>query len=235
MIRMIRIALIILLLPLLLACGDDRDTTDSSETPAAQMGFTFFELGNNTILTKSIRNSLTDKLGRDAIERRSILDLDINYRGFLMDYFPDLAELNRKLNFPPGERVEHNTVKLMYRYARKKDVPFDLVELVFSDYSQKPILFKISFKVDEGNTVEALKEKYGMPESINWQKENGRSMVWKMSGDTLILNLIPNRFGAYDYQIVIYYTENLQQLIEMERKEKEARELQRAKTGKKAF
>ena len=232
---MIRITLIILLLPLLLSCGDDRDTADSSESPADQIGFTFFELGKNTILTKSVRNGLNAKLGRDAIERRSILDLEINYRGFLNDYFPDLDELNRKLNFPPGERVEHNTVKLMYRYARKKDVPFDLVELVFSDYSQKPILFKISFKADEGNTVEALKEKYGMPESINWQKENGRSMVWKKASDTLILNFIPNRIGDYDHQIVIYYTESLQQLIEMERKEKEARELQRAKTGKKAF
>ena len=231
---MIRIALIISFL-LLLSCSDDRDKGDSSEPPAVQIGFTFFELGKNTVLTKSVRNNLNDKLGRDAIERRSILDLEVNYRGFLNDYLPDLDKLNRKLNFPPGERVEHNTVKLMYRYARKKEVPFDLVELVFSDYSQKPILFKISFKADEGNTVEALKERYGLPESINWQKENGRSMVWKKAGDTLILNFIPNRFGGYDHQIVIYFTESLQQLIEMERKEKEARELQRAKTGKKAF
>ena len=86
--------------------------------------------------------------------------MEVNYRGFLNNHFPDLDELNRKLNFPP---------------------------------------------------------------------ENELSIILS------ILNFMPNRFGGYDHQIVIYYIENLQRLIETERKEKEARELQRAKTGQKAF
>ena len=178
---------------------------------------------------------LESKLGRDAIERRSILDLEINYDGFLKKYFPELDTLNQNLNSPPGERVEHNTVKLMYRYAQKKNVPFNLVELVFSDYTKTPVLFKINFKVDEANTVATLQEKYGLPKVIDWKEENGKSVFWMKNGDFLIVSHIPDRFGKIDHQIVIYYTDSLKLLNDTERKEQEKKEQQRAKTGKKAF
>ncbi len=230
-----QIALMVFSLVILLSCGENQESTDPAPLTSNEQSFTFFDLGKHTKLSKSVRNGLTDKLGRDAIQRRNIINLEINDSGFLKAHFRFLVQLIRQLTFPPRERVEHNTVKLMYRYARKIDVPFDLVELFFSDYDQKPILFKIFFKTDEANTVQALKEKYGPAATITWPRENGRSMVWQKSGDTLILNFLPNRFGGYDHQIVIYYIDNLKQLIDRERKEKEARELQRSKTGKKAF
>ncbi len=229
------IAFIISSLPILVSCSDNQESADQSPRPADTKSFTFFDLGKTTALTKGVRSDLRNKLGRDAIERRSILDLEINYSGFIKRYFPELEALNQKLNFPPGERVEHNTVKLMYRYAQNKNVPFELVELVFSDYTDTPVLFKINFKVDEANIVDTLREKYGKPEVIDWQEENGKSMFWKKTGDFLIVSLVPDQFGKHNYQIVIYYTDNLEQLIETERKEKEAKEQQRAKTGKKAF
>ncbi|CAB1065316.1 hypothetical protein D1BOALGB6SA_10113 [Olavius sp. associated proteobacterium Delta 1] len=229
------IAFIISSLPILVSCSDNHDSADQSSLPTDTESFTFFDLGKTIKLTKGVRSDLNNKLGRDAIERRSILDLEINYRGFLKRHFPELAALNQKLNSPPGERVEHNTVKLMYRYAQKRNVPFSLVELVFSDYTKTPILFKINFKVDEANTVETLQEKYGLPEVIDWKEENGKSLFWKKNGDILIVSRIPDRFGNIDHQIVIYYTDNLKLLNNTERREKEEQEQQRAKTGKKAF
>ncbi len=229
------IAFLILSLPILISCSDKQEQAEKKPIPAGSVSFTFFDLSNMTTLSKQVREDLRNKLGRDAIERRSILDLEINYRGFLKKYFPELDQLNQKINFPPGERVDHNTVKLMYRYAQKKNVPFELVELVFSDYTDTPVLFKINFKLDEANIVDTLREKYGKPEVIDWQEENGKSMFWKKTGDFLIVSLVPDQFGKHNYQIVIYYTDNLEQLIETERKEKEAKEQQRAKTGKKAF
>ena len=229
------IALIFSSMSMLVSCGDNHESAEKSAPLPDMQSFTFFDLGKTSLLTKGVRSDLRGKLGRDAIERRSILDLEINYRGFLKRYFPDLAVLNEKLNYPPGERVEHKTVKLMYRYARKKNVPFDLVELVFSDYTKTPLFFKINFKADEANTVETLREKYGAPEVITWGEENGKSMFWQKSGDVLIISLIPNQFGSRDHQIVIYFMANLKQLIDMERKEKELRERQRSKTGKEAF
>ena len=219
----------------LVSCSDNNGSGDASSQPADTQSFTFFELGKTTRLTKGVRSDLRDKLGRDAIERRSILNLEINRKGFLKTYFPDLAALNEQLNDPPGERVEHNTVKLMYRYARKKSVPFELVELLFSDYTSTPLLFKINFKIDEANTIETLQEKYGRPEIINWDDENGQSMYWKNNSDLLIVSRIPDRFGKIEHQIVIYFVDNLKLLIDTERKEREKKEQQRARTGKKAF
>ncbi len=229
------IAFTISSLMLLISCSDNNGSGDESSQPADTQTFTFFELGKTTRLTKGVRSDLRDKLGHDAIERRSILNLEINRKGFLKTYLPDLAVLNEQLNYPPRERIEHNTVKLMYRYARKKSVPFELVELLFSDYTSTLLLIKINFKVDEANTIETLQEKYGRPEIINWDDENGQSMYWKKSSDLLIVSRIPDRFGKIEHQIVIYFVDNLKLLIDTERKEREKTEQQRTKTGNKAF
>jgi hypothetical protein len=229
------ITFIIWLLPALISCGDSREPAEKAPLPANTESFTFFDIGRTTRFSEQLRDELGKKLGRDAIESRSILDLEINYRGFLKKYFPKLDDLNRQLNFPPGERVDHNTVKLMYRYAQKQNVPFDYVELIFSNYTQKPIIFKIHFKKDESNILETLKNKYGNPDIIDWKENNGQSMYWKKDGDFFIVSLVPDQFGKHEYQIVIYYVDNLKQLIETERKEKEERERQRSKTGGRAF
>ena len=162
--------LIIILLPILLSCSDSKQQ-ETATTSAAVMpeSFTFFDLGINSRLDEKTREELGNELGRDAIERRSILDLEINYKRFLQTYFPQLNELNLDLNFPPRERVEHNTVKLMYRYALKKNVPFDYVELVFSNYTQAPLLFRINFRQDDAGILDTLKSKYGQPRVIIWE------------------------------------------------------------------
>ncbi len=228
--------LIIVLIPVLLSCSDSQEP-DNSTAPAAVMpeSFTFFDLGINSRLNKKVRKELGNKLGRDAIEQRSIMDLEIHYKGFLNHYFPDLDELNQRLNFPPGERVEHNTVKLMYRYAQKKNVPFDYVELVFSNYTQTPILFKINFREDEAGILKTLETKYGQPQVVRWKEENGSSMYWIKNGDFLIISLVPDQFGNPTYQIVIYFVKNLEQLIATEKDEQKEKSLERTQSGKTAF
>jgi len=197
--------------------------------------FTFFDLGINSRLNKEVRQQLGDKLGRDAIERRSIIDLEINYSGFLKNYFPGLNELNQRLNFPPGERVDHNTVKLMYRYAQKKNVPFEYVELVFSNYTNAPILFRINFREDDAGIINTLESKYGQPQVIAWKEENGQSMSWMKNSDFLIVSQVPDQFGNPRYQIAIYFVKNLEQLIAAEQKERQEKSLKRNESGKTAF
>ncbi|MFZ0481770.1 MAG: hypothetical protein WAL93_00125, partial [Desulfobacterales bacterium] len=111
----------------------------------------------------------------------------------MKEYFADLDELNKKLNSPLGERVEHNTVKLVYRYMRNKNVSFEYVELVYSEYTQRPVLIKIHLKKDAVNTIETLKKKYGAPESIKWGGKTSKSLYWKKSNDVLILSFVPDR------------------------------------------
>ena len=230
------ITLILAVILILTACGDSQQPDDSA-APAAVMpeSFTFFDLGINSRLNKDVRRELGNKLGRDAIEQRSILDLEINYKGFLKKYFPGLNELNRSLNFPPRERVEHNTIKLMYRYALKKNVPFDYVELVFSNYTRAPLLFRINFREDDAGIVKTLETKYGQPQVISWQEENGRSTYWMKNGDFLIVSLVPDQFGKPTYQIVIYFVKHLEQLVANEQKERKENSLERTQSGKTAF
>jgi hypothetical protein len=228
--------LIIVLIPVLISCSDSQEKDDAT-APAAVMpeSFTFFDLGVNSRLNNKVRKELGDKLGPDAIEYRSIMDLEINYKGFLKQYFPGLNELNQRLNFPPRERVEHNTVKLMYRYATKKNVPFDYVELVFSNYTKTPILFRINFRKDETGIIKTLESKYGQPQVVSWQEESGKSMYWMKNGDFFINSLVPDQFGNPTYQIVIYFVRNLEQLIAAEKEGRKEKSIERDQSGKKAF
>ena len=228
--------LIIVLIPILISCSDSQEQDDAT-APAAVMpeSFTFFDLGINARLNREVRQELGNKLGRDAIEHRSIMDLEINYKGFLNNYFPGLNELNQRLNFPPGERVEHNTVKLMYRYASKKNVPFDYVELVFSNYTKTPLVFKINFQEDEAGIIKTLESRYGQPQVVNWKEENGKSMVWMKNADFLIASQVPDQFGHPKYQIVIYFVKNLEQLIATEKNTQKEKTRERTQSGETAF
>jgi len=217
------------------ACGEKKEPAKKQTTQMHSDSFAFFDLGTQSTLSKNVRNDLNQRLGRDAIEYRSIIDLDINFYGFLKRYFPSVYELNQNLNFPAGERIEHNTVKLMYRYTRKKNIPFDYVELVFSNFSQQPLLFRINFQKDEANIIQTLKTRYGQPQLIDWKDKNGESMYWEKNNDLLIVSLVPDQFGNPEYQIRIYFVENIKALIAAERAQNEKTKNQRAKSGKTAF
>ena len=217
------------------SCGEKKEPATEQRVQTQSDSFTFFDLGKNSKLSKSIRSDLRQRLGRDAIEGRGIIDLEINYYGFLEQYFSSLNELNRELNSPAGERIEHNIVKLMFRYARKENLPFDYVEFLFSNYSQLPLLFRINFQKDEANIVQTLKSKYGDPRLIDWKNKGGHSMYWDKDNDILIVSLVPDQFGNPEYQIRIFFVENIKALLATESAEKEKQKSRRARSGKKAF
>ena len=213
------------------ACGDNKEPAADKRAPDASESFTFFDMGRNSRYSESVRKGLSRQLGNDAIERRGLLNLEINYYGFLQEHNPALHKLNVQLNPSSGERIEHNISRLMYRYARKKNLPFDFVELIFSNYSQLPLAFKIDLKEDETNVIQTLETKYGEPQQVDWQNKNGQSMFWEKNGDMLFVSLVPDQFGNPKYQIRIFFVNNIQALIEQEKIEKEDQE----KSGQKAF
>lgn len=216
-------------------CGENPETPAGSGTAPPGETFTFFDLGRDSRFSPKIRASLAERLGNDAIENRGILDLETNYRGFLQAHLPEMDRLNRRLNDLPGERVEHDMVKLMYRYARKKNAPFDYIELVFAEPSRKPILFRIRFKADDADTVEALKTKYGPPEVIGWEQENGESLVWRKGPDVLVASRVPDRFGVPGHHINIYFIANLEEMLADEQRGREQKTGDRKAAGKTAF
>lgn len=225
---------ILLVLLLCSSCGEQRESAADQNTPVQPDRFTFFDLGANSALTEKVRDSLTERLGNAAVAQRGVINLQINDDEFMAQYFPVLNELNRDLNSPSGERIEHDMIKLMYRYARKKNSPFDYVELVFSSHSRLPLIFRIDFKKDEANILQALKSKYGEPRLIAWQKNASQNLCWE-NGDFLIVSLVPDQFGEPEYQIRFFFVENITALLEHEKAQREKTGSQRARSGKKAF
>lgn len=218
----------------LLACGDGAQAPAPS-SPAGPESFTFFEVGRHSRFSESLRRELASTLGNDAVERRSIIDLESNYRGFLAAHLPELEALNLRLNHPPGERVDHEVVKLMYRYARQRNAPFNYVELVFDPHSGAPLFFRIRFKADETGLVEALRAKHGPPEVIDWDRENGQSLIWRKEGDVLMVALVPDAFGGIDHHVTIYFKENLGRWAEFEEARKNPKPNERSPAGPAVF
>lgn len=228
-------ALALILLLLAIGCSADHEPDSAGPSAAAGEGFTFFELGAHSRYSEAIRRRLRDQLGNEAITQRSIVDLETNAPGFLSVHLPEIDALNRRLNDPPGERVDHDVVKLMYRYARQRNVPFDHVELIFSGFSQLPILFHIRFKADEAGTVEALRRRHGEPRVVDWGTGAGQSLVWRHEADLLVVSRVPDRLGEIGHRITFYFTANIEQMLRAEQEQREQRAIERRKTGKTAF
>ena len=197
--------------------------------------FTFFDVGGATRFTKSLRDQLGDRLGTVAIEYRSIIDLDIEGKRLLPKHFPDVAELNTRLNSPLGERIEHKTIKLMYRYAGRKNLPFSYVEFMFSNYTKRPLFIKIESKKDIADIVDTLKDKYGQPQTITTKDTTDRILYWKNNRDVFLVAVFENRRGDLEYRMMIYYFDNLEELLATEEQERRALEEKRKSAGKSAF
>ena len=218
-------------------CGGSDGNSEKNVAPQLSASFSFFDVGVNTPYSKALRSSLQGILGDDAISSRNTIELQVNTDGFLSKHFPHLYKLNTAFNDPFGERVEHDTIKLTYHYAVKKGLPFDYVELLFSRYSNMPMMIRVFFEKDRLNVLSSLKTKYGVPGEFPWKQPNGKSLCWEKNGDTLFYSYVPNQFGVPEYRVTIYFTRRLQMLLEKEQEKKgtgiKGRQLH--STGKAAF
>jgi hypothetical protein len=217
---------------LLLSCSTDEQSTDYSRSQTE--GITFFDVGAETVFSDALRDRLRKNLGPDAIAYRSTIDLEFNAKGFLQRHFPVLHDLNQRLNTPAGERVEHDTVKLMYRYAVKENLPFSYVEVVFSNISGKPLFIQVRSR-DLSDIIRTLEEKYGSPQAIDQPADEGRVFFWRDHRDVLLVSIIPTWRGDKEYRLAIYYVDNLEKLVAVEEKERRQKEEERRRAGEKIF
>ena len=200
-----------------------------------QEGFTFFEIGASTRYSESLRAELEDRLGNDAIQRQNIIDLEVHPFKILNTYFPKLDELNRRLNSSLGERIEHDTLKLMYRYARNKDLPFSYVEILFSNQSELPLHIRVESRTDISAIRNTLIEKYGPSRTIEWDAAEGSTDIWRHGNDVLLFSSFPNKAGVMQFRIAIYYVDNINQMLEREKVERKSDRQERKQAGGSAF
>ncbi|MDJ0782079.1 MAG: hypothetical protein QNJ22_08900 [Desulfosarcinaceae bacterium] len=199
----------------MMGCGK-QETASEQRVESAPAGFTFLDLGANTPVGDDLRDRLKRRLGSVAIVRRTTIDLDANFPGLLQAHFSDLAELNRRLNWPPRERVEHAVTQLTYRYIDPDELPFDKVVLLFADATGLPVLLN-AYSDDVGASLRAsLEEKYGVPTEISWN--SGRTWVWTQGQDRLLFTAWRDQYDRPRHTITIYYSKNLQALMALEEK-----------------
>ncbi len=238
---------------LIISCGDSSKSTMSEKIDSYPVTYSFFDVDVNSTLSNSLKRRLDNILGDHSTETRSTINLNINREKFLKDYFPYFEELNQRLNSPTGkiltlsstngeskpslisERVEHNTVKLTYRYAVKKNLPFTYVEFLFSNFNDTPLLIRFKFKKDDLNIIETLQHKYGTPREILWKEQNGKSLCWENSSDILILSFVPDQFGKPVYEVSIYFSKRLEDLLKAEQIERDKKEKNGVKSGENVF
>lgn len=216
----------------IVGCNDNKP---AAIAPASGQGFTFLEMGADTLYSRSIRQRLRKTLGAEAVETHTIVSLEINYPGFIASYFEPLHRLNQLLNDARGARVEHDTIKLVYRHPQRKSRLFKSVTLFFSNQSGKPLFFNIVTRKEGVGILETMREKYGDPQTIEWSREPGQSYFWKDQMDFLVVSRVLDRFGDPEYRIAIYYGTNIDQLIESEQDRIQKREDIRKREGQTAF
>ena len=221
---------------LIIGCSGDNDGDAVGNTPSTNVsGFRFLDLKAASRLDDSLRRNLRENLGSDAIWRRSPLDLEINYDGFLKQHFVELYRLNRRLNYAPRERVEHDVSKLMYRYPQKKNLPFTYIELVFAGSNGEPLVFNIRAKQDGAAVVETLEDKYGIPGRIEWNGGKNHALYWRNPGELMIASVVEDRYGQPEYGISIFFVDHLKNLVEDEERQRRQMQKQKEKAGKTAF
>ncbi len=215
-------------------CSDKK--AEAPQQPDTLKGFAFFDLGANSHYSSAVRRRLEAKLGSDAISQQNVIDLTLFYSSaFFKKHFPALYDLNRRLNLPEGQRVEHNTTKLMYRYARLKETPFKDITLYFSNDTGNPLFFSISAGPGGAAIVETLKKKYGPPEQFKWEEEKNTTLYWIDDKDYFIVTTSLDRLGNPEYLFCIYYVANLEKMLATEKAQRLSDQEKIREAGESAF
>lgn len=228
------VALLALLLGaalLLSGCGAD----ESEVPPSKAGGFTFLEMGSDTVYSRALRDKLKSVLDSGAIITKTPIDLTLLAPAFLADYFPELDALNRQFNRAGEARIEHDTILLFYRHARRKAQPFDAVELLFSQTTGQPLSFKIKTDAAGEELVDAMKAKHGEPTIVKLKDRPGEIYSWQYQADRLVMVRELDRRNNVKFHIGIYYVDHLNALLEKELEQIEKERASRRKAGEKAF
>jgi hypothetical protein len=198
-------------------------------------GFTFFNLGADSVYSNRVREALENILGAGVLESPGIIDLPAEDKGFLKDHFPEIYRLHLQLLDPEGARIEHDITRLTFRYALKRNTPFYFVELVFSNHSGNPLFFRIRAKKEAFGIVDEIGAKYGEPMKIANTGDNLPAYFWQRENELFLISERKDRFGQPEFHFMIYFMENLQELIAIEEKDRFAQEEKRQKAARRAF
>jgi len=213
-----------------IGCG--KSERDSVAVPKMPDSFHFMDIGVNTVIDSDVRDRLVKTLDSYATDQKTIIDLDLKYKGFMKSYYPNLSALNQKLNVNDMVRKEYPATKLTFRHTRQKNSLFNYVELIYANDSGCPLLIKMIALREIPDLVKTVKEKYGMPHEIPIEQGSGFSLSWQRGADAFIIARFPGNYNQPEYHMMIVYANRLMQLIE---REAEAEKKRKGKEAEKIF
>lgn len=206
-----RCVLIGLLSMAISGCG--KSEKSSPDRVSAPESFHFMEIGVNTVVDAAVRDRLRAALGSDGINRSATIDLELKYKGFLKEYYPDLAGLNKRLNVSDVVRKEYPATKLTYRNTKQMDTFFDYVELVYANESGYPLVIKMIAKKEIPELMNTVKEKYGPPERTPIDNGRSYSLSWLKNKDVFVIARILGRYGQPEYYMMIVFVNRLNRFL----------------------
>lgn len=177
--------------------------------------FSFFSVGENTILTRSKLEKLRKILGQERLENITPVFLDFIHEGWLPSHFQAMKDkdafFTKKHLIQP---IASNTLKLYYRYARQYNVPFSDILFIFSAYDKKPLFLKLKLPGNAEIIKESLQRNHGNPESIQKDTTEGSFYLWQHQNDFLLTATLSDRFGKPETHIFIAYMDNLDRFMQ---------------------
>ncbi len=177
---------------------------------AGERGFSFLELGADSIFTRKTRNMLTDRLGPDRMEAWTPIDLVGPDARFFSELFPEVVRMNRVMEFAGGTLAGKKTLKVTYRYARNKKLPFHMIRLAFLEHTKKPLFFRAKSKGEGTVFPGLLEEKYGKP--ALFEGEGVAYRYWNSEDEILMVAGRKDRYGKDEYHIAIYFLDSVRAL-----------------------
>jgi hypothetical protein len=204
-------------------CGCGKEGNEPADVPGVPESFQFMDIGANTVMDSKARDRLRAALGSDAISRRSTIDLELRYKGFLEKHYPDLAMLNQRLNVSDVVRKEYPATKLTFRNPRQRNALFDYVEIICDDASGCPLLVKMIAKKEIPDLIRSVEDKYGLPQKIPVSEGKSWSLSWRKNNDVFVIARIVGRYDRPEHHMLIVYTNRLEQLLARSAKEDQKR------------
>lgn len=217
---------------LLVGCGEKVPEKPVTTMPES---FTYMEIGANTVIDGKVRGRLQTALGSEAVDLKTTIYLDLKYKGFLERYYPDLHELNSRLNVNDVVRKEHPATRISFRNTRSRQSIFDYVELTFENRSRCPLLFKFRSRNDLTELVKSVSRKYGPPSVTSTEEGRGESLRWQLNGDVFVIARFPGRLEKDEYHMIIVYANRINQMLAEEAREERQKEAARNDAERKMF
>lgn len=171
--------------------------------------FTFFDVGESTVLTHEKRGQLKGILGPDRLEAWRPVRIDFISPEWLQKRFSQAGEMDEFLA-DPGYRefTGKKTIALTYRYPAQQDLPFTKIRFVFSGYEKTPLFVTMTAPGDGADILRGIAEKYGDPQMIEENGGFGPTRFWQKERDLFVVATIGDRYQKPETRILLFYGEN---------------------------